>query len=217
MLSRYLDGIIIRTHAHSDLETFAKNASIPIINGLTDLSHPCQVLTDLFTILEMRGSYKNQKIVYLGDCNNNMSYSWMLGASLLGYHLVLSGHPDYQPHAEQLKETGTLASALGGSVNFIENPSLAVSEADVLYSDVWTSMGQEEESGKRKNNLGPWQVNQTLLSHAKKDALFMHCLPAHRGEEVTDEVLDGPHSIVFDQAENRMHVQKAILTLIGAS
>jgi len=213
VLSRYLDAIIIRTYAHEDIQLFAQHASIPVINGLTDLAHPLQVLTDLFTIQEKLGKIQNKKIVYFGDCKNNMAYSWIQGAALLGCHFVLSGHPEYLPSCEVLSLAENLSKKSGAKIELIEDPKTAVKDADVLYSDVWTSMGQEAEARKRKNDLHPWQINSELLKRAKKTAIFMHCLPAHRGEEVTEEVLEGPHSVVFDQAENRLHVQKAILSL----
>jgi ornithine carbamoyltransferase len=211
VLSRYLDAIIIRTYAHEDIQRFAQHANIPIINGLTDLAHPIQVLSDLFTIREKLGAIKNKKIVYLGDCKNNMAYSWVLGAALLGCHFVLSGHPEYMPSSEVFSLAKNLSKKSGAKIEWMRDPQAAVENADVLYTDVWTSMGQEAEFKKRKKDLHPWQINDTLLKKAKKTAIFMHCLPAHRGEEVTEEVLEGPQSIVFDQAENRLHVQKAIL------
>jgi ornithine carbamoyltransferase len=214
VLSRYLDGMILRAHDHDTLESFARFSSIPVINGLTDLSHPCQVLTDLFTILEKTGQIQNQKIAYLGDCKNNMAYSWIIGAAMMGCHLVLSGHEHYQSDPRQIQSFDAKARENGGSIRWMADPREAVHHADVVYTDVWTSMGQEAESEKRKKELAPWQINEALIQSAKKDVLFMHCLPAHRGEEVTHEVIEGPHSVVWDQAENRMHVQKAILTLI---
>ncbi|OVE73856.1 ornithine carbamoyltransferase, partial [bacterium B13(2017)] len=202
VLSRYLDGVVIRTYAHSDILKFANNSTIPVINGLTDLCHPCQVLADLYTINEKKGTYKGKRIVYLGDCDNNMAYSWIMGAASLGYNLVLSGCDKYMPKKSLIKKT---------KIEIIKDPKKAVRFADVIYTDVWTSMGYEAESRKRKRLLKPWQVNHNLLKLAKKDVIFMHCLPAHRGEEVTSDVIDGEQSVVFDQAENRLHVQKAIL------
>lgn len=214
VLSRYLDGVVIRTFAHKEIRDFAANADIPVINGLTDQSHPCQVFTDLFTILEKKGTLKGVKVVYFGDCDNNMAYSWMLGAGMAGVHLVLTGHEKYMPSASHLKRSQALAKKTGGHVEIIKDPKKAVKQADVVYCDVWTSMGQEEESEIRCRELSPWQVNSGIMKLASKKAIFMHCLPAHRGEEVTHEVLESKQSVVFDQAENRLHVQKAIMNLL---
>jgi len=189
------------------VEDFAAHAQIAVINGLTDLLHPCQILSDVFTISEKRDHYENLSIVYVGD-GNNVANSWINAASRLGFALTLACPREFQPNK------GILARALqeGGSrIRLIENPREAVRGADVVYTDVWASMGQERESKKRAEVFEPFQINQELLKGAGKDVLVMHCLPAHRGEEITDEVIDGPHSIVWDQAENRLHVQKAIL------
>ena len=212
VLSRYLNGVIIRTYAHKDIETFANNASIPVINGLTDLAHPCQVLTDIFTIEEKLDSYKNKKVVFLGDCKNNMAYTLLLGAAILGFNLTLSGHKNYMPTNTMINETKSYIKKSKAKIEIIPDPLTAVKDADVIYTDVWTSMGQETESKKRKKDLLPWQINSRLMKSAGKKSIFMHCLPAHQGEEVTSDVLKSPQSVVFDQAENRLHVQKAILT-----
>ncbi len=207
VLSRYVDGVMIRTFSQKMVEELAANATIPIINGLTDLLHPCQVLSDVFTILEKRGRYADLSIVYVGD-GNNVANSWINAACRLGLSLTLACPKGYQPNE------GILARALqqvGTRIRKTMDPLEAVKGADVIYTDVWTSMGQEKEAGERKETFKPYQVNQKLVEKANKDVLVMHCLPAHRGEEITDEVIDGPHSIVWDQAENRLHVQKAIL------
>jgi ornithine carbamoyltransferase len=207
VLSRYVDGVMIRTFSQKMVEELAANATIPIINGLTDLLHPCQVLSDVFTILEKRGRYADLSIVYVGD-GNNVANSWINAACRLGLSLTLACPKGYQPNE------GILARALqqvGTKIRKTMDPLEAVKGADVIYTDVWTSMGQEKEVGERRETFKPYQVNQKLVEKANEDVLVMHCLPAHRGEEITDEVIDGPHSIVWDQAENRLHVQKAIL------
>ena len=202
VLSRFLDIIVIRTFEHQDLVDFANNAEIPVINGLTDQSHPVQILSDLFSIHEKLGRIENVKIAYVGD-GNNVAHSWILGASLMGMHLALASPKALQPK---------LPESMGdrGKVEILEDPFAAVKDADVVYTDVWLSMGQEDSSQK-ENLLHPYQINRKLVDAAKKDALVMHCLPAHREMEITSEVLDGPQSIVLDQAENRLHVQKALL------
>ncbi|EKD27965.1 MAG: hypothetical protein ACD_79C00484G0006 [uncultured bacterium] len=216
VLARYLDGVIIRTYSHDDVIEFADVARIPVINGLTDLSHPCQVLTDLYTIVEKLGTYKSKKIVYFGDCNNNMANSWLIGSSILGCHFVISGHKDYMPDKAVLSKAYEFAKKSNARIEIIDDPFKAVKNADVVYTDVWTSMGQEKESKIRTKKLQNWQINKELLKEAK-NAIFMHCLPAHRGEEVTEEVLEGKQSVVIDQAENRLHVQKGILKFIYTS
>jgi ornithine carbamoyltransferase len=207
VMSRYVDGVVIRTFSHKMVEDFATHAEVTVINGLTDLLHPCQILSDVFTLTEKRGQYKNLSIAYVGD-GNNVANSWINAAARLGFALTLSCPEGYQPNK------GILARAFqqeGSKIRLIEDPNDAVRGADVIYTDVWASMGQEAEAGKRADIFGPFQVNQQLVTKANKEALVMHCLPAHRGDEITDEVIDGPHSIVWDQAENRLHVQKAIL------
>lgn len=213
VLSGYLDGIMIRTFSQSMVEELAENADIPVINGLTDLYHPCQVLADMLTIKELKGKLKGLKLVYLGD-GNNMAHSLMMGAAIMGMELVVSAPKGYQPDKAVEEKAKDIASSSGASISIVEDPQTAVENADVLYTDVWASMGQEEEKEKRLTDLAGYQVNQELMNLAKPDALFMHCLPAHRGEEVTAEVIDGKQSIVFHQAENRLHAQKAIMTAI---
>jgi len=211
VLERYVDGIMARVYQHSTLEELAKWANIPVINGLSDLEHPCQVISDYYTIFEKKG-YKRLKIVYLGD-GNNVANSLILAGAILGMEIVCSSPKEYNPPLEIIRRAENLAKKTGGSVQIIEDPKEAVKNADVLYTDVWVSMGQEEEKELRKRVFPPYQLNRDLVSLAKDDVIVMHCLPAHRGEEITDDVMDGEHSVVFDQAENRLHVQKAILSL----
>ncbi len=212
VMSRFLDGVVIRTFGQEIVEEFARHAGIPVINGLTDLLHPCQILGDLFTIIEKRGTWRGIKVAYVGD-GNNVANSWINAAARLPFRLSLACPGGYEPDRAIL-ERGMKESPEG--VALLRDPGEAVREADVVYTDVWASMGQEEEAEARKTVFRAYQVNDALLSRAKEEVLVMHCLPAHRGEEITGEVIDGPRSIVFDQAENRMHIQKAILeTLLG--
>jgi ornithine carbamoyltransferase len=211
-LSRYLDGIMIRTFAHQDVLDLAEHATIPVINGLTDLLHPCQVLADLMTIREQKGSLKGLKLAYVGD-GNNMAHSLMYGGAKMGMHVAIGSPQGYQPKAEIVAMAQEIARETGGSVEVTKSPEQAVSGADVVYTDVWASMGQEAEKAERARIFAPYQVNAGLLKVAKDGFIFLHCLPAYRGLEVTDEVIDGPHSCVFDQAENRLHAQKAIMAL----
>jgi ornithine carbamoyltransferase len=211
VLSRYVDGIMVRTFAQERVEEMARCATIPVINGLSDLLHPCQILSDIFTMTEKLGHrYSGLKVAYVGD-GNNVANSWINGALRLGFDLWLACPPGYEPDAEILSR----AQAEGSSKIILTHaPKEAVEEAYVINTDVWASMGQEGERAERMKAFQGYQVNADLLRRARKDALVMHCLPAHRGEEITDEVMDGTHSVVFDQAENRLHVQKAILTLL---
>jgi ornithine carbamoyltransferase len=210
LFSRYLDGIMVRTFAHEEVEELARYATIPVINGLTDVHHPCQILADLLTIQEKFGRCEGVKLTWVGD-GNNVANSWLQGASKMGMHLSLACPKGYWPPAELIRKTQEEAAANGGSVELHEDPFQAVKGADVIYTDVWVSMGQEAERRWRLEVFQPYQVNQTLLDAAKPTTLVMHCLPAHRGEEITAEVIDGPQSIVFDHAENRLHTQKAVL------
>ncbi|MBI5049817.1 MAG: ornithine carbamoyltransferase [Nitrospirae bacterium] len=210
VLSRYLHGIIIRTFGHKIIEDFAKNAAIPVINGLTDLHHPCQALADLMTINEKKGRLKGVHMVYVGD-GNNVANSLIEAASVTGMHLFIACPEGYEPDSRIYKK----AVSEGAYVKILRKPEEAVKDADVLYTDVWVSMGQEEGAEKKKKAFRAYQINKKLLSLASPDAIVMHCLPAHRGEEITDDVIDSPKSVVFDQAENRLHAQKALLeTLI---
>ncbi len=212
-LSRYLDGIMIRTYSHQDVVDLAEYSSVPVINGLTDLLHPCQVLSDLFSIREKKQNLEGLKLAYIGD-GNNMAHSLMFGGAKTGMHVVICSPSGFEPDPEVTRLSRIDASKTGATINIQDDPVEAVKTADVIYTDVWTSMGQEEEYEKRLQSFKRYQVNSTLLENAKEDVLVMHCLPAHRGEEITDEVIDGPRSIVFDQAENRLHVQKAIMALV---
>lgn len=210
IMSRYLDGIMIRTFGQDTVETFAHYATIPVINGLTDLLHPCQILSDLFTIIEKKGTYEGMKIAYVGD-GNNVANSWINAAAKLDFRLALACPEGYDPDSEILARSQREAP---GRVAFYRDPAEAVVGADILYTDVWASMGQEAEQAVRVKAFKGYQINQRLVELAAKDVLVMHCLPAHRGEEISSDVLDGPHSIVFDQAENRLHVQKAIMEML---
>ena len=212
VLSRYVDAMVIRTFAHKELEDFARYASIPIINGLSDWSHPCQVLSDLFTILEKRKKLKGLKIAYIGDGSNNMATSWLFGAAKTGMHLALATPDGYPPDPRAMKMVKEMAT--GALTEVSHDPVRAATGADVLYTDVWVSMGQEKEEAARLDAFAAYQINRRLLDRAKPGCLVMHCLPAHRGQEITDDVLESRQSIVFDQAESRLHVQKAILRLL---
>lgn len=213
VLSRYLDGIMIRTYAQEEVEELARHASIPVINGLTDLLHPCQVLADLFTIKEHRGSLAGLKLAYVGD-GNNVAHSLLIGGAKMGLDVWVASPPGYAPRADIVAEAEALAAQTGARITITEDPKAAADKADVLYTDVWASMGQEAEAEERRRIFASYQLNADLLALAKENVLVMHCLPAHRGEEITDEVIDGPHSVVWDQAENRLHAQKALLLLL---
>ncbi len=210
MMSCYLNGIMIRTFAQESVEELARYASIPVINGLTDLLHPCQILADLFTIKEKKGSYEGVKVAYIGD-GNNVANSWIEAAARLPLELTLACPEGYDPDSRMLKESMKDGK---GHVHLHRDPFDAAKNADVLYTDVWTSMGQEAESQERKSIFKNYQINEKLLGVAKQDAIVMHCLPAHRGEEITAGVIDGPQSVVIDEAENRLHVQKAVLEIL---
>jgi ornithine carbamoyltransferase len=212
-LSRYLDGIMIRTYSHQDVVDLAEYSSIPVINGLTDLLHPCQVLADLFSIKEKKQNLEGLKLAYIGD-GNNMAHSLMYGGAKMGIHVVICSPSGFEPDPEVTRLSKADAVKSGASISVNEDPAEAVKDADIIYTDVWTSMGMEEEYEQRLKSFSRYQVNSKLMEHAREDVLVMHCLPAHRGEEITNEVIEGPQSIVFDQAENRLHVQKAIMALI---
>lgn len=213
VLSRYLDGIMIRTFSHQDVIDLAKYSSIPVINGLTDLHHPCQVLADLFTVLEKKRKLQGLKLAYVGD-GNNMAHSLLQGCSKVGMDISIATPEGYEPQKEIVNQAIENAKYFGSKVEVVKNPVDAVKNADIVYTDVWASMGQESEAEERKKKFMPYQVNPELVKHAKDDYLFMHCLPAHRGEEVVDEVADSANSVIFDEAENRLHVQKAIMALV---
>jgi len=214
VMSRYVDGIMARVYSHDDLVELAKYSTVPVINGLSDSFHPVQALSDMFTILEKKGKLKGVKLVFLGDGGNNVAQSLLIASAKLGVNITISSPPKYRPSKEVLEVAEEAAKHSGSQIDFIEDPYEAVKEADVIYTDVWVSMGQEKEKETRIKELSKYQVNIELMKHAKKDAIFMHCLPAHRGQEVTDDVIDGPWSVVWDQAENRMHTQKALLALL---
>jgi len=209
-LERMVDGIMIRTFGHEICLTLAEHASIPVINGLTDREHPCQALADFFTIAECGKKLRKAKISYIGD-GNNVAHSLMLAAAKLGATLYVATPQEYRPLAEIVSRAGELAARSGATVVWTNDPIEAAREADVIYTDTWASMGQEAEAGVRRSILAPYQVNGELFAHAKASAIFMHCLPAHRGEEVTDAVIDSRNSVIYQQAENRLHVQKAIM------
>ncbi|AZU60958.1 ornithine carbamoyltransferase [Neobacillus mesonae] len=214
VLSRYVDGIMIRTFSHESVEELAEHATVPVINGLTDLQHPTQVLADLLTILEHKGKLSGLKLSYIGDGNNNMAHSLMEGAVKVGMDISIASPPGYLPNGNITETAIAAGKETGACVVITNDPVEAIKDADVVVTDVWTSMGQEEETAKRLKDFAAYQVNQELCQHAKADYLFLHCLPAHRGEEVTAEIIDGPHSVVFDEAENRLHAQKAILKIL---
>ena len=209
VLSRYLDAIMIRTFAQSDVEGLAEAGSIPVINGLTDSSHPCQALADVMTIRERFGRLEGLKVAYLGD-GNNVCASLMVASAKLGMKFVAATPAGYRPDDEPVR----IAREAGGSVELVEDPRAAVEDADVLYTDVWTSMGQDEERQRRLKDLAVYGIDAALLAGAKDDAIVLHCLPAHYGEEITEEVLYGPRSAVWDEAENRLHAQKALMALV---
>ncbi len=213
VLSRYVDVIVVRTFSNKVVEEIAEYSSMPVINGLSDLYHPCQGLADIFTIKEKFGSFKNIQISYVGDGNNVLN-SLMVGASILGLNLNIATPKKYEPNKNIVSDAMAIAKKTGASIKFSNDPVEAVKNSVVIYTDVWTSMGQEKEAAKRRKAFKSFQINEKLLSCAKKECLVMHCLPAHRGEEITDEVMDGPSSIVLDQAENRLHIQKALLLIL---
>jgi len=213
VLSRYLDGIMIRTFKHSDVEELAQFGSIPIINGLTDDEHPCQVLADLQTIYEHKGKLKGLKMAYLGD-GNNMAHSLMHGCAKVGMDIFVATPPQYKCGQRFTDEAIADGKISGSQVVITEDPYEAISGADVVYTDTWASMGQESEKEIRNKIFKPYQVNKLLMSRAKNDAIFLHCLPAYRGYEVSMEVIDGPQSVIFDEAENRLHAQKAVMALL---
>jgi ornithine carbamoyltransferase len=210
VLSRYVDGIMIRTFEQRLVEELARNADVPVINGLTDLLHPCQVLGDIFTAIERFGTIDGKKVVFVGD-GNNVARSWLNAATRFKFKFVLAA-----PEGYQIEDSFIAGARKAGPVDYewIRDPRSAVRGADVVYTDVWTSMGQESEKEKRLKAFAGYQVNDALMKLAHPSAIFMHCLPAHRGDEVTDSVMDGPHSVVYDEAENRLHIQRAIIALL---
>jgi ornithine carbamoyltransferase len=212
-LSRYVHGIMARVFSHQTILDLIKYSRVPVINGLSDFSHPCQALADLFTIYEKKGRLSGLRLAYVGD-GNNVAHSLLYGCSKMGMNITVASPKGYQPHPEVVAYAKDEAKRNGSEVKLTEDPFEAVKGADILYTDVWASMGKEKEREERIKVFQPYQVNPRLIKHAREDCLFMHCLPAHRGEEVTDEVADSPNSVIFDQAENRLHTQKALLALI---
>jgi ornithine carbamoyltransferase len=214
-LSRWVDGIVARTFEHAQVERLAQYTTVPVINGLTDLLHPCQVLCDLFTLHEKREKLKGLRVAFIGD-GNNVCNSWLYGAAKMGIHFTVACPKGYEPHRDVFTKARAESEATYAVLEITHDAARAAREADVLYTDVWASMGHEEQRAKRMRDFQGFQVNQSLVNLAQKDVQVMHCLPAHRGEEITDEVMDGQHSIILDQAENRLHLQKAILVkLLG--
>ncbi len=212
-LERWVDGIVLRTFAHATVTGMAEHAAIPVINALSDLEHPCQALADYLTLREKVPDMRRICLAYIGD-GNNVAHSLLLTAAQLGSAIRVATPPGYEPHADIVAAARQIASSTGASVEVLNDPVAAVRGADAIYTDVWASMGKEDEARERATVFAPYQVNDELFSQAPPHALFMHCLPAHRGEEVTDAVIDSPRSVVFDQAENRLHVQKAVLLML---
>lgn len=207
VISRYNDIIMARLFDHLHMEELAKYATVPVVNGLSDYNHPCQIMADIFTVKEHRANLDDLKITYIGD-GNNIANSWINLAAKLPMHLVICSPSGYEPNTDTLNYANNAGIS---KIEVISDPASAVKDSDVVYTDVWASMGQEDEAKERRKIFMPYQINTDLMQHARKDALVMHCLPAHRGDEITDEVIDSPQSIVFDEAENRMHLQKAII------
>ena len=212
-LERMVQAVMIRTFAHETVVRLAEAASIPVINGLSDFSHPCQGLADFMTMREVRGDLRGLKLAWVGDGNNVLN-SLIFGGALLGARLAIATPPGFEPPAEVVEWAVQRGRQTGSTIRVTHDPREAVDAADVVYTDTWISMGQEAEAAERRAIFGPFQVNEALFARASSDAIFMHCLPAHRGEEVTDRVIDSPRSVVFDQAENRLHVQKAVLVAL---
>lgn len=214
VLSRYVAAIVLRTHGDDRIAEVASHATVPVINALTDTYHPCQLLADLLTVRERFGVTAGRILAYVGDAANNMAHSYLLAGASAGMHVRVAGPAGFQPDPEIVARAEKIAAGTGGSVRVLTDAMVAARGAHVLATDTWTSMGQESDGLDRITPFLPYQVNEALLGHAAPDAIVLHCLPAHRGEEITDAVLDGPHSAVFDQAENRLHAQKALLTFL---
>jgi ornithine carbamoyltransferase len=210
VLSRYYDAIAIRTFAHASIIELAQAATIPVINALTDVFHPCQILAALQTLQEHFGELKGRRIAYVGD-GNNVAHSWLLGAAQMGLTLTIACPREYQPAMAVVRRARAMAETTGAVLEIVEDPKQAVKGADALYTDVWTSMGQEQEAALRQEVFRPYQINAALLAEAPGHAVVMHCLPAHRGEEITEEVFESERALVFEEAENRLHAQKALL------
>lgn len=214
VVSRYADVLMARVYSHETVQELARWATIPVINGLSDAEHPCQTLADLYTIQEHKGRLNDLRIVYVGDGANNVAHSLLLGGTLFGAHVTVASPPALQPQPTYVDSARRNAQRYGGSVTITADATSAAQDADVIYTDVWVSMGQEAERGRRLSLLRPYQINPALTAAANGDFIFMHCLPAHIDEEVTGEVAYGPHSVIFDQAENRLHVQKALVLFL---
>ncbi len=210
VLSRYVDAIVLRTFGQGRLEGLARTATVPIVNALSDLEHPCQCLADLLTIREHKSHLAGLVLTYIGD-GNNVAHSLLLGGAKMGMTVRVATPPGYEPVPHVVERAAEIGAATGGSVEVLNDPTTASSGADVLYTDVWASMGQEAETAERARVFEPYRIDRAAVELAKPDCIVLHCLPAHRGQEITDEVIDGPHSVVWDQAENRMHTQKALL------
>lgn len=213
VLSRYVDGIMIRTNSHEAVEEFAKYSTVPVINALTDNYHPCQAMADLLTIYEHKGKFQGLKMAYVGD-GNNVSHSLVIAAAKVGMDIAVATPKGYEMNEEIIERAKGVAAKTGSQITITNDPIEAVTDADILYTDVWASMGYESEQAEREKAFAAFQVNEKLASHAKDDYIFLHCLPAHRGEEVSSEVIDSKHSVIYDEAENRLHAQKAILAAI---
>ena len=213
VLSRYVDGIMIRTSSHDEVIEMAKYADIPVINALTEMMHPCQALTDIFTVMEHKGNLQGLKMAYIGD-GNNMVHSLIQACVKVGMDISIATPKGYEPDAEIVNEALEVAAVTGSKITLSNDPLVAAQDADVLYTDVWASMGRETEQNVRKIAFAGYQINQQVMDAAKGDAIVLHCLPAHRGEEITDDVMESKQSVVFDQAENRLHIQKAIMVLL---
>ncbi|WP_216828325.1 ornithine carbamoyltransferase [Alkalihalobacterium elongatum] len=214
VLSRYVDAIMVRTNSHEKVEELAKYSTVPVINALTDFYHPCQALADLLTIYEHKGSFQGNKLVYVGD-GNNVAHSLVIAAAKVGMDIAVATPVGYEMNSDIIEKAQEVAKTTGATILITNDPIEAVSDADIIYTDVWASMGFESEQKEREEAFGPFQVNHSLVSYAKSDYIFLHCLPAHRGEEVTAEIIDdSKHSVIYDEAENRLHVQKAILASV---
>jgi len=216
VLSRMVSAIVWRTYAHAGLEEMAAGATVPVINSLSDDFHPCQILADLQTIREQRGELRGLTAAYVGDAANNMGHSYLLGFATAGMHIRVAGPEGFHPRADIVADAQRIAESAGGSVTVLTDPLTAVAGADAVITDTWVSMGQEDEKAARVATFGPYRVTPDLMSHAKPDAIFLHCLPAYREYEVAPEVIDGPQSVVWDEAENRVHAQKALMTWLLA-
>ncbi len=214
ILERYVDGIVARVFRHRELVELAESCGIPVISGLSDMEHPCQALADIYTIRERKKAIKGLKFAYLGDAGSNVAHSLMLACTKLGMHMYVACPERYSPNKEILRQAEENSRRFWGTLKIVPTAKQAATNADIIYTDTWVSMGEEEQAKKRERELKPFQVNSEVLKLAKKDCMVMHCLPAHRGKEITDDVMDGPNSVVFGQAENRMHVQKALLTML---